>query len=100
MAKKEYIDRRSLGIKCADPSVFINPAYAMGWNIAVKLIQNAPVADVAPVRHGFWVKEMYTRDEYGNPKYRFCCSNCGRVFDRTAFCGGCGAKMDGGNENA
>lgn len=94
MAKKEYIDRASLGIKCADPSAFINPAYAMGWNSAVKLIQNAPAADVALVRRGFWGKETLPfKDKQGNQHFGACCSNCGAILDRTKFCGECGAKM-------
>ena len=92
MAKKEYIDRASLGIKCADPSAFINPAYAMGWNSAVNLIQNAPVADVAPVVHGKWL--------FVNPPTEIIdweeCSVCGYAnynFSHYKYCPSCGAKM-------
>lgn len=91
MAKKEYIDRRSLGIKCADPSAFINPAYAMGWNSAVKLIQNAPAADVAPVVHGKWLP---TKNEFMGDEC-FECSNCGytTIGCDYKYCSNCGAKM-------
>lgn len=92
MAKKEYIDRRSLGIKCADPSAFINPAYAMGWNSAVKLIQNAPVEDVTPVKRGTWVpaKNDFLGDEC------FECSNCSylQIGNNHKYCSNCGAKMN------
>lgn len=92
MAKKEYIDRASLGIKCADPSAFINPAYALGWNSAIKVIENAPAADVAPVVHGKW--EPTKNDFMGNEC--FDCSNCGytQIGRDYNFCSNCGAKMD------
>lgn len=60
-------------------------------------IDNAPTADVSPVRHGHW-EEL---DEEGC----YCCSACGNpwiIIDGTPqdndmnFCPNCGAKMDGG----
>lgn len=90
----EYIDRTALGIGYADPKAFINPAHADGWNTAIQIINEAPTADVAPVRHGKWLK----------PKYEYhvgICSLCGCVPLRSAFmstpynyCPNCGAKMD------
>ncbi len=50
----EYIDRTALGISYADRNIFIDPAYADGWNTAIQIINEAPTADVAPVRHGHW----------------------------------------------
>ena len=58
-------------------------------------IEEAPAADVAPVRHGRWepVDARYSR-----------CTNCKRERNiRTQigwkFCPNCGAKMDGGESN-
>ena len=45
----EYIDRTALGIGYADPKAFINPAHAEGWNTAIQIINEAPVADVVEV---------------------------------------------------
>ena len=52
-----------------------------------------PTVDAAPVVHGRW-KEGYLIHKYG-------CSCCGARQDRISpYCPNCGAKMDGGNENA
>lgn len=52
-------------------------------------IWKAPVADVAPVRHGHWIEDG---------DYQIC-SECGEehCWDeyRAAYCDSCGAKMDG-----
>ena len=98
----EYIDRTALGIGYADPKAFINPAHADGWNTAIQIINEAPSADVAPVRHAKWVliDECVNEGVY--------CSNCHKKIYRAEyanqkvksnFCPNCGAKMDGGNEN-
>ena len=59
------------------------------------VIDNAPSADVAPVRHGRWVA---SHDE-------FCaCSICKYPvyvgWNQTNYCPNCGAKMDGGDGNS
>lgn len=61
-------------------------------------IWKAPAADVAPVVHGRWnVIEGRRLDNT-------ICSNCGRRFqayyEAYSFCPNCGAKMDGGDNNA
>ena len=56
-------------------------------------IAHAPAADVAPVVHGRWVKEVY-RDPYGADWTKYHCSLCGRVeIKKEPYCN-CGAKMD------
>ena len=64
----------------------------------VKILNQFPVADVAPVRHGRWVeKEKYT---FG---IMYDCSLCeNRILDNGHpwnYCPNCGAKMDGGAGN-
>ena len=59
------------------------------------VIDNAPAADVAPVRHGRWIA---SHDE-------FCaCSICKYPvyvgWNQTNYCPNCGAKMDGGDGNS
>lgn len=69
-----------------------------------------PAADVAPVRHGRWIKKFYYRQStqaYDCEMYS--CSECGNEFSYDAetgmcmcnwgFCPCCGAKMDGGDTN-
>lgn len=47
MAK--YIDVEALGIGIARAEIFANPEFARGWNNAIKIINNAPAADVVEV---------------------------------------------------
>ena len=62
-------------------------------NRALEAIMNTPAADVAPVVHGRWVKEVYV-DPYGADWTRYHCSLCGRVeIKKEPYCN-CGAKMD------
>lgn len=67
-----------------------------------------PAADVAPVRHGRWIKSSECPEEYD------ICSVCGKndkhrsrgnwehdmVESVPPFCKWCGAKMDGGQDEA
>lgn len=57
-------------------------------------IESVPAADVAPVRHGRWIK-----DGEDGPVY---CSECGEEHEwedyRASYCDTCGAKMDGGQD--
>lgn len=91
MAK--YIDVDALGIGMANPDVFIVPAYADGWNSAIKILQDAPAADVRPVVRGEWI---YEEPNSGN-KFQgaWYCSKCKYpgmpVYDH--FCHHCGADM-------
>ena len=63
-----------------------------------------PAADVAPVVHGWWVVRFD-----GPYKRRRCyCSHCGKhngvggiaQNQEKPYCPNCGARMDGGKENA
>ena len=58
-------------------------------------INNAPTADVAPVRHGRWIA-IKVPNEWDKGQ----CSECRSIFNSsvwgTNYCPNCGAKMDGG----
>lgn len=57
-----------------------------------KRIEKIPAADVAPVRHGRWIR--YT----GMGKVQWMCSECGAEEKNPKvanYCYHCGAKMDG-----
>ena len=64
---------------------------ACGTGDAIDMIEDAPAADVAPVVHGRWER---TADGAA------LCTACKRKMNPSqygyAFCGLCGAKMDGG----
>ena len=88
----EYIERKALRDTLYD-------ADAITMN-GVKILNQFPSADVAPVRHGRWVSVPH--------KLARVCSVCNRdepykfadidadVYD---YCPNCGAKMDGGAGN-
>ena len=70
-------------------------------NYATLILREAPTIDVAPVRHGRWEKSSGL----------YSCSECGMTcpYDVQAdaieywacnYCPNCGAKMDGGVEDA
>lgn len=73
--------------------------YAAAWTEIRKL----PAADVAPVVHGCFEPCF---DENGNWRQGFAkCSNCGKeyyaqVINHFGYCPNCGAKMDGGDNDA
>lgn len=88
----KYINRNSLGIDYANPDAFVDPMYAAGWNNAVKIIKNAPAADVSPTKHAYWTL-------IDNDKCK--CSRCDTIsrisFYSTGsknFCPNCGAMCD------
>ena len=64
------------------------------------MIDDAPTVDAVEVVHGHWYKA---------PHHPYRCSNCGEMalldmygesHYRSNYCPNCGAKMDGGNEDA
>ena len=71
--------------------------------ICTQEINSIPAADVAPVVHGCFEPCF---DENGNWRQGFAkCSNCGKeyyaqVINHFGYCPSCGAKMDGGADNA
>ena len=92
MAEKEYIEREALQNKAFGEN---HPTFYDGQDIAdwyEKCINETPTADVAPVRHGYWVKEK--RDVL----IHWHCSVCKECFyldmPNAEYCPHCGAKMD------
>lgn len=80
----EYIEREA-AIKAACGAVW----FGGGGPSVTAAINQIPAADVAPVRHGRWLKNTRFKQ---NP---WKCSECG--FDpkfRFNFCPNCGVKMD------
>ena len=69
-------------------------------NYAINMIEDALIADVAPVVHGRWINAY--PDIEPNPLFMYgICSNCGfeqSLSDKLNYCPNCGAKMDGSKE--
>ena len=79
---------------------------------ARKLMEDAPTVDAVPVVYGYWI-DSTSVDHIGRiTEHSIDCSVCDSVFkddsrevvkhwkERFKVCPFCGAKMDGGNENA
>ena len=64
-------------------------------------IRKLPAADVAEVVHGRWAKDDFLSDDVNNAEK---CSQCGKLIgwfgNLPNYCSNCGAKMDGGIDNA
>jgi len=75
--------------------------YALSASEVAIAVENAPTVDAVPVVHGRWVK---VHDEVC---YWLACSVCGEEIPKrfgtdyyTSYCPNCGAKMDGGVNDA
>lgn len=59
-------------------------------------IWKAPAADVAPVVHGYWIRNSLFSNELCNVS---SCSQCGELVEflinPPRYCPNCGARMDG-----
>lgn len=71
----------------------------------VGLLENAPAADVAPVRHGRWIPSDMGG---GEPDEAYVCSECGEPWtlidgnpaeNNMRYCPACGARMDKEDEH-
>ena len=63
--------------------------------MAMEIVASAPAADVAPVRHGWWIYDKKAQRPY--------CSVCkgyfyGATNSPMSYCPNCGTKMDGSKE--
>lgn len=98
MAETEYIEREAL-IEEAKHNKAVCQAIADIVDVK-DIINNTPVADVAPIRYGRWIaEENWTPDDY-----YYTCSICREDFymivgtpsdNNYKYCPNCGAKMDG-----
>lgn len=70
--------------------------------ICTQEINSIPAADVAPVVHGHWVeKELFIPWCDDDVDIIYECSCCRTESGGTSpYCPNCGAKMDGGADNA
>ena len=89
----EYFDREvCLSILRAKANMAVLMGAAPYFEKAAQMLEQLPAADVAPVVHGHKVDDggFYAR-----------CSQCDGVLPLCAnYCPNCGAKMDGGADNA
>ena len=96
MAEKEYIEREAVTnhidfvVNNAPDTDYKKAAWGFGV-----FVSRLPAANVAPVRHGRWVKEK------SDVLIHWHCSVCEKCYfleePNADYCPHCGAKMDGGD---
>ena len=107
----EYIEREAYRDRLADLESWCQDLRKPGLKQALEMFDEVPAADVAPVVHGRWTETDWVEMESGGhdfiktPKAALRCSNCRNGFKKellwkTNFCPNCGAKMDGGDNDA
>ncbi|MGN0180416.1 MAG: hypothetical protein ACI4DY_13415 [Monoglobaceae bacterium] len=94
----EYINRDAyIRYLSSRKSEFVDD-YGKGWsagiNTAIRACEKFPAADVAPVRHGRWIKPTKIDGRFFSIPHCSVCESvpCG-VDENTKFCPNCGAKM-------
>ena len=90
----EYIERKAIRDALYDAD-----AITMS---GVKILNQFPAADVAPVRHGRWVDNHCTACgmmPMGDEMWKLCDFEPPRFEKFMDYCPNCGAKMDGGAGN-
>ena len=75
--------------------------------MAIEIVASPPAADVAPVVHGLWEKELSSfwrwtpSGAVAVARATYRCGLCGRgTAVKSNYCPNCGAKMDGGDSDA
>lgn len=95
----EYIDREAATNVACNILWNLWKMNDLSTSVMAKALNSIPAADVAPVVHGRWT-------HLGGDEW--CCSACGFVITTEGswykptkkYCEDCGAKIDGGIENA
>lgn len=76
--------------------VFSDSPQEISYLLAAKVLReasDAPIADVAPVRHGRWVTHYRSRTTVAEGYVSTCCDMWNNR--KSDFCPNCGARMDG-----
>ena len=102
----EYIEREAAIKALKDNVIEMECHIYFGSNLGVPedeiedIVNEIPVADVEPVKHGKWVSMLVKRSDWkGNMQSYYqpnTCSECHvGLAEKTNYCPNCGAKMDG-----
>ena len=98
--EREETIKRIEEVYCADCNSYNGVrCRACGTGDAIDMIEDAPAADVAPVVHSYWEHKITSDGENIG-----ICHNCkypvSWFWEQAKYCPNCGAKMDGGNNDA
>lgn len=96
----EYIEREALALSVLGLEI-VDPVVEQYADAVLRHIQQAPAADMAPVRHGKWIVTKEFNDVLGIYIEKYTCSACEEyrltasgLSQATNYCPNCGAKMD------
>ena len=105
MAK--YIDKHEAYLLLKDlEAAYIYPPVKEAYATAARRIDQMKVADVQPVKHGYWIKQpekFQIHEDVINSNYLYSCSCCNASDlhseranndGEVKFCWRCGARMD------
>lgn len=73
----------------------------LDWKDVIAIINDYPIADVAEVRHGEWIRELIRNEKGGCVGANMICSCCeqsSRHDEFMKYCPNCGAQMKGNSE--
>lgn len=109
MAETDFISRRAIydavnDIGGCDATDEWAKGYDSAIDNAINIIESMPAADVAPVRHGHWIRP----DVPNTRSYKWQCSECAQIaywlhygnrgnkniICKYSYCPNCGAKMN------
>ena len=104
----EYIERRTgVSILRAKANMAVLMDAAPYFEKAAQILEKLPAADVAPVVHGRWISWEELGNFVPSPDRHECsvCHDAAQVLVNgfellSDYCPSCGAKMDGGADNA
>lgn len=87
----EYIDREALLAEFEWLKSVEYPYQRDRTEDAIQRIKNAPVADVAPVKHGSWMSRYHSGTTVAEGVVSSCCDMWNER--KTPYCPNCGAEM-------
>lgn len=99
-----YIDTERFAERIKLSPAFKNMAFEgdLLQRVVLDILGNAPTADVAEVKHGYWIDDIQEFTTVAGVRMNgvvgYKCSLCGRKeLSKEPYCN-CGAKMDGGKK--
>lgn len=90
--KKEYIEKQAVEDMIENAHLISEGEYC-GYRTEDIDINSIPVADVAPVVHGKWIRKV-ENDGYAMSLCSACSFPVHIYWGESKFCPSCGAKMD------
>ena len=103
----ECIKRNAIKARLEDLVNWCQDLRKPGLEQALAMLNEEPVADVAPVVRGRWEKEPSSYWRWTSSgavavtRTTYRCGLCGRgTAVKSNYCPNCGAKMDGGDDRA